>query len=214
MQRAVDAELRERSVDVLEEPPSAAEEDRRQGDLELVHHPHAQILPDDVGAAGDAHVAAAGGLLRLREGAFGTVVDEVEGRSPGTDPRFALLVGEHEDRRMERRLLGPGDLPLFEHPLSHDAGAAPFHGVTEHVVHRTGLAPRTELQVLAEVLQLQHPAHQRPPFGSPLLVFRRGPMLQRHPLRRHVSVQTQSDVHEDLAQSESLFNLDGGAFYY
>lgn len=204
MQCSVDAELRERSVDVLEEPPSAAEEDRRQGDLELVHHPHAQVLPDDVGAAGDADVAAAGGLPRLRQSAFGTVVDEVEGRSPGTDPRFALLVGEHVDRRMERRLLGPGDLTLFEHPFSHDAGAAPLHGVTEHIVHRTGLAPRTELQVLAEVLQREHPAHQRTPFGAPFLICRRGPMLQRHPLRRHISVQTQADVYENAAHTSSI----------
>jgi hypothetical protein len=73
-------------VDPLEQPPSCAEEDRRHRDRELVDQASVEILLDDVGAAGDPDIAAAGGLARLPQRALDAVVDEVERGSAGALP--------------------------------------------------------------------------------------------------------------------------------
>ena len=50
--------------EVLEEVLAAAEDDRRDDDVELVDDAGIEALADHVGAAADAHVLVAGGLLR------------------------------------------------------------------------------------------------------------------------------------------------------
>ena len=82
--------------------------------------------------------------LSLLEGTLRAVVDEVECRPARPHPRFTLLVGQNVHRRVERRLLGPGDLALLEHALAHDVGADALRGVAKHVVDRAGLLRRAQ----------------------------------------------------------------------
>ncbi len=59
VQHAVDAELRQRRGQVLEQPPAAAEKHGHEGDVEFVPHAEVQIPLDHLGAGGDADVALA-----------------------------------------------------------------------------------------------------------------------------------------------------------
>src|SRR5687768_13387223 len=93
------------------------------------------------------------------------------------------------------------------HSLAHDVGSGALHGVTHHVIHRTGLSPWPELEDLAQVLLLEDPAHHRAPLRAPALVLG---ILHGHPFRCHVAVEAQADVHEYLAHDSSLTTLDVG----
>jgi hypothetical protein len=64
-------------VQVLEETPSTAEQDWRQGNFELVDDTHVQVLLDHIRAACDTNIATARRLAGLREG---RTVDAPEGR--------------------------------------------------------------------------------------------------------------------------------------
>ena len=61
---------------------------------------------------------AAGDLACLVERELNAVVDEVEGGSARPLPGVTLLVGDNEDRRVERRLLRPHLLAGVEHALA------------------------------------------------------------------------------------------------
>src|SRR5262245_52906589 len=62
-----------------EQADAGAEQHGREGNRELVDQAAVQVLLDRLGAAGDAHVAVAGGLAGLEQRALDAVVDEVEG---------------------------------------------------------------------------------------------------------------------------------------
>ena len=82
-------------AEVLEQPPSLAQQDRDQVDLQLVEHAGAQERLREVGAV-DHDVLVAGGLLGLPHGALdavGDVVDELGGGLLGR-----LAARGHEDR--------------------------------------------------------------------------------------------------------------------
>lgn len=158
----------------------------------------------------EADLEKTGGFPNQLEGTLRAVVDEIKRRRARTDPRFALLVGEHVHRSMKRSLLRPGGLALFEHALAHDVGTDALKGAADQIVDRTGLSARTELEGLAEVPLIDEPRHQRTPLGAPALVLRRVPVLDGHSFRRHVAVETERDVYEYLAHGSSLTILDVG----
>ena len=86
----------------------------------------------------------------LPQCALDSVVDEVERGAARALPGAANLVGQDEDRRMERGFLGPEALSAFEHPLAHDAHAGTLEGLLQDPVVLAGLAAFAELEVLAE----------------------------------------------------------------
>src|SRR6185295_12611668 len=142
----VNAKLRPRLAQVLEETPPSAEQHRRQRDFKLVHDTHVQVLLDHIRSTRDANIATARGFPSELEGTLRPVIDEVKGRSTRTDPGFALRVGKNVYRCVKRSLLRPGALALFEHSLAHKVGADALRGIAKHVVDRARLSPWAELE--------------------------------------------------------------------
>ena len=116
----------------VEEARAAAQEDRRDVQLQLVDQPGCQVLVDDVGAAADEDVLVAGGLPRPLQGGLDSVGDEGEGRVR-EGQRLPLVVGEDEDRLVEGRVVTPPAPPWIVAPgaaggrtelaPTHDLGA-------------------------------------------------------------------------------------------
>lgn len=107
VQHPVDAEPRQRFGQVLEQPSSAAEEHRRERDLQFIQNAEVQVLLDHFGTARDADVAASGGLSRAGKCGLRPVVDEVEDRPAWPWPGRAPLMCQNEDRGVEWCILGP-----------------------------------------------------------------------------------------------------------
>src|ERR687895_481822 len=121
-------------LEALESVPEAyasAEEDRDHDDVHVVDEPRGNEVPDHGGASADAYVltvrSIAGGLERL----LGRTIDEVERRAALHLDRWPRVMGENEDRRVERRVGTPPALPVriivpsrrAELPGTHDLGA-------------------------------------------------------------------------------------------
>ena len=123
-------------LDALQPVPQAhpaAEQDRDHHDVHVVDQSGGEERADHGGAAAEAHVLAGRGLARRCERFGRRGVDEVEGRAALHLDRRARVMGEDEDRRMERRVGAPGALPVrvlvpsgvAELPGAHDLGADP-----------------------------------------------------------------------------------------
>src|SRR5215211_3664559 len=123
-------------LEALQSVPEAyasAEQDRDHHDVHVVDEPGGKEVADHGGASAEAYVLAvrslAGGLERLG----GRSVDEVERRAALHLDRRARVVGEDEDRCVERRVRTPPALPLrvlvppgrTELPGTHNLGADP-----------------------------------------------------------------------------------------
>src|SRR3982074_1220863 len=135
------------------------------------------------------------------------VIDEVKGRPTGARPGFALLVGKNVDRCVKRSLLWPGALALVEHSLAHNVGTDALRGAAKQVIDRAGLSPWSELEVLADVLLIEGPGHQRPPLSAPVLVLR---LVHGHSFRCHVAIEAKPNVDEYFAHDFPLACSDVG----
>src|SRR5882672_6157582 len=78
-------------------------------------------------------------------------------------------MGKNVYRCVKRSLLWPGALALLEHSLAHNVGTDALRGAANQVIDRAGLSPWSELEVLAEVLLIDDPGHQRPPLRAQFL---------------------------------------------
>src|SRR4051812_20965004 len=170
VENLVNAKLRRGLAQVLEETPPAAEQHGCQGDFQLVDDTQVQVLLDHIRSTRDTNVTTACGFPSQLQGTRRPLIDEVEGRPTRAYPGFALRMGENVYRFVKRSLLWPGGLALLEHSLAHDVGTDALRGAANQVVDRAGLSPWSELEVLAEVLLLHEPGHQRAPLGAPVLV--------------------------------------------
>jgi hypothetical protein len=79
--------------------------------LELINQPGGQILLDGAGASSQQHIPATSGLLGLLECGPDPLGDEDEGGPSLHLQGLAGMVGEHEDRRVERRVVAPPAVP-------------------------------------------------------------------------------------------------------
>ena len=101
--------------------------------LELIDQPGGAVLLDDVGASSEQHIHAARGSPRLFERGLDPFGDECEGGASLHLQRLTGMMGEHEDRRVERRVVTPPALPrrvvvppgVAELPRAHDLGPDP-----------------------------------------------------------------------------------------
>src|SRR5437870_3284054 len=120
------------AVEVFEEPLAAAEQDGHDHEVHLVDQASAEVLLDRGNAAAESDVISVGGLEPSLERRLDAVVNEVE-RGPALhrDGR-TWVVGEHEHRVVERRVVPPPAGPLVaaprpadraEHVAPHDGGA-------------------------------------------------------------------------------------------
>src|SRR5829696_380907 len=123
--------------DSVEETLAAAQDERRDVDLDFVDEPGRQVLVDDAGAAADVHVLVAGGLLGLLEGRLNGVGDEGECRV-GERQWLALVVCDDEDGLVEGRVLAPPSIPrlLGPRPAARRAELAAAHDLGADVVVR------------------------------------------------------------------------------
>src|SRR3972149_1022049 len=132
-------------AEVFEQAAPAGEQDRHQGNLELLDDTQVQVLLDDIRATRNANVLAGCGLPSLRERALGAVVHEVESGAAGTDPGLAPLVRQHVYGSVKRGFLRPTALASLEHALAHEVGTNGLRLAPKHVVHRAGFSSGAEL---------------------------------------------------------------------
>jgi hypothetical protein len=119
-------------------------------------------------------------------------------------------MGKNVYRCVKRSLLWLCDLALVEHSLAHDVGTDALRGAAKQVIDRTGLSPWSELEVLAEVLLIEDPGHQRTPLSAPVLVLR---LAHGHSFRCHVAIEAKSNVDEYFAHDSPLACSDVGLTY-
>src|SRR5918992_1489712 len=164
-----DLVVRLKALESVLEAYASAEQDRDHDDVHVVDEPRGNEVPDHGGASADAYVltvrSIAGGLERLRRRS----VDEVERRAALHLDRWPRVMGEDEDRRVERRVGTPPALPLrvivpsrrAELPGTHDLGADPRAVLPgESVVEPAGAAGLAD--------QLAPPPGGEQPFVQPL----------------------------------------------
>src|SRR3954467_10982753 len=127
--------LKPERLDAVEDPLAGAKQDRRDAGRELVDDAGNEGRAHRRGATRDVHAALAGRLTRLCVSSVEAAGDEVEGRPALHLDRLSSVVGEHEDRRVVRRLGTPPATPVLvplaadrpEHVPPHDVRAARAH---------------------------------------------------------------------------------------
>src|SRR5882762_1407208 len=119
-------------------------------------------------------------------------------------------MGKNVYRCVKRSLLWPGALALVEHSLAHNVGTDALRGAAKQVIDRAGLSSWSELEVLAEVLLIDDPGHQRPPLSAPVLVLRIVPILHGHSFRCDVAIEAKPNVDEYSAHDFPLACSDAG----
>src|SRR6266498_4277430 len=123
-------------LEALQSVPEAyapAEQDRDHHDVHVVDEPGGKEVADRGGTPADADVLAARSLAGRLERLGRRLVEEVERRAALHLDRRARVVGEDEDRRVERRVGTPRAGPFrvllpsgrAELPGTHDLGADP-----------------------------------------------------------------------------------------
>src|SRR5690606_19265443 len=175
------------------------EQDRRERDRALIDQPRIEVLADRLGAAADADVSIPGHLAGLPQRGLDAVVDEVEGGPTRALPWLAYLVGEDEDRRVERRVLGPPHFAALEHALADDGDAGAVERLLEDLVVRARLAALAKVQVLAEESLREHPALELHPLGASFVL---GAPDVAPVLRSDEPVEGHRDAKEHLAHGE------------
>src|SRR5919107_4454246 len=127
--------LKPERLDAVEDPLAGAEQDRRDVERELVDDPGDEGLAHSRGATRDVYAGVAGRLSRLCVSGVEAAGDEVEGRPAFHLDRLVSVMGEHEHRRVVRRLGPPPAAPVLiplaadrpEHVPPHDVRAARAH---------------------------------------------------------------------------------------
>src|SRR3954454_15515626 len=127
--------LKRERLDAVENPLAGAEKDRRDVERELVNDPGNESLAHSGGATRDVYAALSARLTRLCVSGVEAAGDEVEGRPAFHLDRLVRVMGEHEHRRVVRRLGTPPAAPVLiplaadrpEHVPPHDVRAARAH---------------------------------------------------------------------------------------
>src|SRR5918998_316575 len=108
----------------VEEPRTAAQHQRDHVQLKLVDQARRQVLVDDTGAPADHDVLPGRGPPGLVEGRLDPLGYEGE-RRVRERQRLPPVMGEHEHRHVERRLLTPPAGPLLVAPGAGPAAELP-----------------------------------------------------------------------------------------
>src|SRR5580658_1205651 len=112
-------------VDVHPKMLPGAEQDRPDGQMQLVNQRGAQILTNGGYAAAEANVAAACCSAGLFQSGVNAAGDKPKLRASRHTERRPWIVGQHEHRRVKRGLLAPPAPPAVVGPRTADR--------TEHV---------------------------------------------------------------------------------
>ena len=155
-------------IDAAQEMLPRPEQDRANGQVELVDQAGAQILPDRRHAAAHPDILPAGRGPRLRQRGVDALGDESELRAAGHPERRPRVMGQHEDGRVIRRLVAPPALPAVvrpgtangaEHVAPENPGPDSREALLRHLVVDTGLAVPLPVH-LPEHARGEEPLHQ------------------------------------------------------
>src|SRR3954451_18119353 len=127
--------LKPERLDAVEDALAGAEQDRRDVERELVDDSGDEGLAHRRGATRDVYAALSGRLTRLCVSGVEAAGDEVEGCTAFHLDGLVSVMGEHEHRRVVRRLGAPPAAPVLippaadrpEHVPPHDVRAARTH---------------------------------------------------------------------------------------
>src|SRR5215213_495736 len=177
--------LKPERLDAVENPLAGSEQDRRDVERELVDDPGNEGLAHGRGAARDVYAALAGRLTRLCESGVEAVGHEVEGGPAFHLDRLVGVMGEHEHRRVVRRLGAPPAAPVLiplpadrpEHVPPHDVGAAWAHEP----------AGRRRVAVVGALVAEMPTVELAPPFAQWILAALVGPSDETVERDRHVA---------------------------
>jgi hypothetical protein len=103
-------------VDSFEKPLSTAEQDWRDGNVQLIYEALTQILLDCIGPTANAHVSIRGRLSRQVQRLSNSVRDEVERRVAFHADGWTRMVSQDEDRNVVRGTVSPPSLPVHVRP--------------------------------------------------------------------------------------------------
>jgi hypothetical protein len=127
---------------------AGAKEDRADRDVHLVDKPGLEVLPDRRDTTAEANILTVGCVGRPLQRGMDSVRDEVKGCSAVHGDWWPGVIGEHEDRRVVRRVVAPPPLPGVVGPGSADR--------SEHVAAED---PRSDVCETARHEVVVDPAH-------------------------------------------------------
>src|SRR6266513_2885912 len=177
--------LQPERLDAVEDPLAGAEQDRRDVERELVDDPCNEGLAHGRGATRDVYTALAGRLTRLCVSVVEAVGDEVEGRPAFHLDRLMSVMGEHEHRRVVRRLGTPPAAPVLI-PLAADRPEhVPPHNVRAARAHEP--AGRRRVGVVGALVAEMPAMELAPPLAEWILAALVGPSDETVERDRHVA---------------------------
>jgi hypothetical protein len=103
-------------VDPGEQALAGSEQDRRNGEVHLVHQARLQVLPDRSDAAAEPHVLILGCVAGTRERFADAFGDEVKRGAAIHRDGWSRMVCEHEDGRVVWRGVAPPPHPRLIRP--------------------------------------------------------------------------------------------------
>src|SRR5215216_6606541 len=130
-------------------------------DLQLVHEPGLEVLPDSVRTASDPDVFLARRRPSFLQRALDAVADEGEGRPALPEPGFPEVVGQDEYGRAEGQGIRPAHLPLV----------------------LVGLSASETLELAPGFEVVDPPVYSRAPVAQ--IVVGPGVRLSNEPVQRH-----------------------------
>ena len=101
-----------------EETLAAAQDNRRNGNMQLVNQPSLKILPDRRRPATETHVQSVSRLPGALQGGVDAIGDEMKGRAALHLDRRARMMGENEYLCVIRRVVTPPALPFVIRPCA------------------------------------------------------------------------------------------------
>ena len=108
------------SVDICQKVLSGSKQYRGNGKVHLIDEPGAKILSDGRDSAAEPDVFSVGRIGGSLQRHVDTIGYKMKGRAASHDDRFARMVGEHENRRVVRRVIAPPSLPGVIGPWPSD----------------------------------------------------------------------------------------------
>ncbi len=145
-------------IDTVQQMLARTEQDGRDGQVQLINKSCTQILPNCGNAATQPDVATVRRIPRLLQRSMNAVGYELEHSAALHRDPCSRMMGQHEDRRVIRRLLAPPAFPAVIRPRASDGA--------EHVAAENPRADSRETLrrniVICACLAIITPVHSLP----------------------------------------------------
>jgi hypothetical protein len=111
-----DAVAQPDQVDPRQQALAGSEQGGRDGEVDLVHEPRLQVLPDGCDTTAEPHIVILGRFAGACERFADAPSDEMKRRAAVHRERGSRMMREHEDGLVVRRVVSPPPLPPFIRP--------------------------------------------------------------------------------------------------